>query len=86
MALPDGGVMDLIEERILAMLVEIYSGRDRQSAQCEGSFHFSSTPAPGERMELAGARYTVTEAWHRPDIQFRGANFAILVTDAVEKP
>lgn len=68
------------------MLVDIYSGRDRQSAQCEGSFHFSSTPAPGEQVELAGERFTVTEAWHRPDIYYRGAKFAILVTNPVEQP
>ena len=65
------------------MLVDIFSGRDRQSAQCAGSFHFTRHPAPGEQVELAGERFTVTDAWHRPDIHYRGAKFAILVTEAI---
>lgn len=66
------------------MLVDIFSGRDRQSALCKGSFHFSTAPSPGEQLELAGERFTVADAWHRPDIYYRGAKFAILVTDAIE--
>ena len=66
------------------MLVDIFSGRDRQSALSKGSFHFSALPSPGAQLELAGERFTVADAWHRPDICYRGAKFAILVTDAIE--
>ena len=66
------------------MLIDIFSGRDRHSALCKGSFHFSIAPSAGEQLELAGERFTVADAWHKPDIDSRGAMFAILVTDAVE--
>jgi hypothetical protein len=36
------------------MLVDIFSGRDRQSALSKGSFHFSALPSHGEQLELAG--------------------------------
>ena len=68
------------------MLVDIFLGRNRQTATAEGSFHFSNPPVPGEEVELAGVRLTVMEAWHKPDIYYRGAKFAIFVTDAVESP
>ncbi len=66
------------------MLVDVFSGSDRNSAQCEGTFYFSSPPDPGEQVELAGEYFTVTRAWHRPDTSHRGAKFAILVAGAVE--
>ena len=68
------------------MLVDIFLGRNRQTATAEGSFHFSNPPVSGEEVELAGVRLKVMEAWHRPDIYYRGAKFAILVADAVEMP
>lgn len=67
------------------MLVDIFLGRNRQTAKAEGTFHFSNSPVPGE-VELAGVRLTVMEAWHKPGIYYRGAKFAILVADAVEMP
>ena len=68
------------------MLVHIFLGRNRRTARSEGSFHFSNPPVPGEEVELAGVRLTVMEAWHKPDIYYRGAKFAILVADSVETP
>ena len=68
------------------MLVDIFLGRNRQTAKAEGTFHFSNSPVPGEEVELAGVRPTVMEAWHKPGIYYRGAKFAILVADAVEMP
>jgi hypothetical protein len=61
------------------MLIDVFSGRDRSSAQCRGSFYFSCPPNPGENVELAGERFTVAEAWHKPDGCYRGAKFAIFV-------
>ncbi len=68
------------------MLVDIFLGRNRQTAKAERTFHFSNSPVPGEEVELAGVRLTVMEAWHKPGIYYRGAKFAILVADAVEMP
>jgi hypothetical protein len=42
------------------MLVDIFSGRDRQSALSKGSFHFSALPSHGEQLELAGERLAQT--------------------------
>jgi len=66
------------------MLVDIFSGRDRQSALSKGSYHFSTAPSQGEQLELAGERFIVADAWHRPDIYYRRAKFAILVSDVIE--
>ncbi len=68
------------------MLIDVFSGSDRSSARCEGTFYFSSPPDPGEQVELAGEYFTVTKAWHKPDISHRGAKFAILVAGALESP
>lgn len=66
------------------MLIDIFSGPDRHSAQRIGSFHFSSLPSPGEQFELSGKLFTVKEAWHKPDIYYYGAKFAIFVTDTID--
>ena len=61
------------------MLIDVFAGRDRRSAQPRGSYHFSCSPAPGEQVELDGKLLIVTRAWHRPNICYPGAKFAILV-------
>ena len=66
------------------MLVDIFSGRDRPPPLSKARFHFSAPLRHGPQPELGGERFTVADAWHRPDICYRGAKFAILVTDAIE--
>jgi hypothetical protein len=61
------------------MLVDVLSGRDRRSARLRGTYHFARSPKPGEQVEIEGELLIVARAWHRPDIYFRGAKFAILV-------
>jgi hypothetical protein len=66
------------------MLIDVFAGHDRNSAEAQGSFHFARAPMPGEQVEIDGAIVVVTRAWHRPDIYYRGAKFAILVGDPVD--
>lgn len=61
------------------MLVDILAGRDSGSATSRGSYHFASVPRPGDQVELDGSLFVVSQAWHRPDICYKGAKFAILV-------
>lgn len=66
------------------MLIDVFSGRDRRSAEPRGSLHFARSPSPGERVEIDGTAFVVTRAWHRPDIYYPGAKFAILVDEQVD--
>lgn len=66
------------------MLIDVFSGRDRNSAAARGSFHFARAPGPGEHVEIDGMVLIVTRAWHRPDIYYHGAKFAILVDDGLD--
>jgi hypothetical protein len=61
------------------MLIDVFAGRDRRSAEPKGSFHFSRSPTPGEQVEIEGEVLIVTRAWHRPNICYPGAKFAVLV-------
>lgn len=65
------------------MLIDVFAGRDPNAAASRGSFHFARSPQPGEQVEIDGTVLIVTRAWHRPDIYYRGAKFAILVADQV---
>lgn len=67
------------------MLIDVFAGQDGRSAQSRGSFHFACPPKPGEEVEIEGAVVIVTKAWHRPDIYYKGAKFAILVDDAASQ-
>ena len=67
------------------MLIDVFAGHDRNSAAPRGSFHFARSPKPGEHVEIEGTVLVVTRAWHRPDIYYRGAKFAILVCDPVDR-
>lgn len=67
------------------MLVDIFAGRDHCSASPRGSFHFSRSPEPGEKVEIDGEILTVTRAWHRPDVHYAGAKFAILVAAEIDR-
>ena len=67
------------------MLIDVFAGRDTNSAASRGSFHFARSPQPGEQVEIDGTVLIVTRAWHRPDIYYRGAKFAILVGDPVDR-
>jgi hypothetical protein len=67
------------------MLIDVFAGHDRNSAAPRGSFHFARSPKPGEHVEIDGTVLIVTRAWHRPDIYYRGAKFAILVGDPVDR-
>jgi hypothetical protein len=66
------------------MLIDVFAGRDRNSAEPRGSFHFARSPEPGEHVEIEGTVLIVTRAWHRPDIYYRGAKFVILVDDPTD--
>ena len=66
------------------MLIDVFAGRDRNSAAPCGSFHFARSPRPGEHVEIDGSVLIVTRAWHRPDIYYRGAKFVILVEDPAD--
>jgi len=61
------------------MIVTIYDGPDRCSAEARGDFHFERTPGVGETVAFDDAIVTVTRAWHTPAMQHPGAKFAILV-------
>ena len=63
------------------MLIDVLAGRDSGSAASRGSFHFACAPRPGDEVEIDGAVVVVTKAWHKPDIYYKGAKFAILVDD-----
>ncbi|CCW16997.1 hypothetical protein EBBID32_13360 [Sphingobium indicum BiD32] len=67
------------------MLIDVLAGRDSRSAASRGCFHFARAPKPGDEIEIDGAFVTVTKAWHRPDIYYKGAKFAILVGDPVSQ-
>lgn len=67
------------------MLIAVFAGRDSRSAASRGCFHFARAPRPGEEVEIDGAVAIVTRAWHRPDIYYKGAKFAILVDDPVSR-
>lgn len=69
------------------MIVTIYDGPDRCSAEARGDFHFERTPGVGETVAFDDAIVTVTRAWHTPAMQHPGAKFAILVDSTeTEKP
>lgn len=61
------------------MIVTIFDGPDRCSAEARGDFHFERTPGIGETVAFDDAILTVTRAWHTPAMQHPGAKFAILV-------
>lgn len=61
------------------MIVTIYDGPDRRSAEVRGIFHFECAPQLGELIEFEDATLTVTRAWHTPAMQHPGAKYAILV-------
>lgn len=61
------------------MIVTIYDGPDRCSAEARGDFHFERTPGVGETVAFDDAIVTVARAWHTPAMQHPGAKFAILV-------
>jgi len=67
------------------MIVTIYDGPDRCSAEARGDFHFERTPGVGETVAFDDAIVTVTRAWHTPAMQHPGAKFAILVDSAEKK-
>lgn len=64
------------------MIVTIYDGPERGSAEARGDFHFERTPGVGETVAFDDAIVTVTRAWHTPAMQHPGAKFAILVDSA----
>lgn len=61
------------------MLVEVLAGPHEAAARSSGNFYFSRSPVVGEEIEIEGKLITVRRAWHRPDVYFAGAKFAILV-------
>lgn len=65
------------------MLIDVFAGPDRRSAASRGSFHFAQAPKPGEKVEIDGTILIVTGAWHRPDIHYAGAKFAILIDERI---
>ncbi len=65
------------------MLIDVLAGRDRRSAKSWGSYHFACVPKVGDKLEIDGTALTVTDAWHRPDIYYKGAKFVILASEAV---
>lgn len=65
------------------MLIDVFAGRDGRSVASWGSYHFARSPRPGEEVEIDGSLVIVTRAWHRPDIYYKGAKFAILVDETV---
>ena len=65
------------------MLIDVLAGRDRRSAKSWGSYHFACTPKVGDQIEIDGAALRVTDAWHRPDIYYKGAKFVVLVDEVV---
>lgn len=67
------------------MLIDVFAGRDSRSAASWGSYHFARSPKPGEEVEIDGSLVIVTRAWHRPDVYYKGAKFAILVDEAVSQ-
>lgn len=67
------------------MIVTIYDGPERGSAEARGDFHFERTPGVGETVAFDDAVLTVTRAWHTPAMQHPGAKFAILVDSAESK-
>ncbi len=67
------------------MIVTIYDGPERGSAEARGDFHFERTPVVGETVAFDDVVVTVTRAWHTPAMQHPGAKFAILVDSAGNK-
>jgi hypothetical protein len=61
------------------MLVEVLAGPHEAAARSSGNFYFTRSPVAGEEIEIEGKLITVRRAWHRPDVHFAGAKFAILV-------
>jgi len=66
------------------MLIDVFAGPERNSATPRGSFHFARAPEPGEQVEIEEVVLIVTRAWHRPDIFYPGAKFAVLVSDPAD--
>ena len=64
------------------MIVTIYDGSDRCSAETRGDFSFERTPGVSKTVAFDDAIVTVTCAWHTPAMQHPGAKFAILVDSA----
>lgn len=61
------------------MLVDVLTGPDELSATSTGNFYFARSPGAGEQIEIEGKLLRVRRAWHRPDVHFSGAKYAILV-------
>ncbi|MCW1432459.1 hypothetical protein [Novosphingobium sp. JCM 18896] len=66
------------------MLIEVFSGRDIDSAEAKGAFHFAVAPKPGEQIERGAELLVVRRAWHRPKASYRDAKYAILAEGRVE--
>lgn len=41
--------------------------------------HFENAPAAGDRVEIEGRLFVVSQAWHRPDERCVGSKFAIML-------
>ncbi|WP_422062285.1 hypothetical protein [Sphingopyxis sp.] len=64
------------------MIITIYDGPDRCSAESKGVFHFERVPEIGELVVFEDTALTIKHAWHTPAMQHPGAKFAILVSSA----